>query len=130
MYTLKGCDIVNMHYNIDLKKKLCELICLHNASTIKTANEFNVPLKTLEKWITAFNKDHHCFDPKVEVVNDFKIIDNSLSNLDYDDLSPNELKDIIMKKDIEIARLKKAYTVKGGGTEKKVFIIFSKKNTK
>jgi hypothetical protein len=35
-----------------------------------------------------------------------------------------------MKKDIEIARLKKAYTVEGGGTEKKVFVSFSKKNMK
>ena len=95
MYTTKGCDIMNMHYNTELKKKLCELICLHNASTIKTAEEYNVPLKTLEKWITAYNKNNHCFDPKVE-----------------------------------IARLKKGYLVKGGGTEKKVFVSFSKKNTK
>ena len=26
------------------------------------AREFNVPLKTVEKWITAYNKDNHCFD--------------------------------------------------------------------
>jgi len=51
-----------MHYNTELKKKLCEDICLNHASTIKTAQEFNVPLKTLEKWITAYNKDEHCFD--------------------------------------------------------------------
>lgn len=35
-----------------------------------------------------------------------------------------------MKKDIEIARFKKAYMVKGGGTERKVFVTFSRKNTK
>ena len=45
-------------------------------------------------------------------------------------LHSRELKNIIMKKDIEIARLKKTYTVKGGGTEKKVFVTFSKKNMK
>ncbi len=53
---------MTMHYNTELKKKLCEDICLNHASTIKTAQEFNVPLKTLEKWITAYNKDEHCFD--------------------------------------------------------------------
>ena len=35
-----------------------------------------------------------------------------------------------MKKDIEIARLKKGYTVKEGGMEEKVFITFSKENMK
>jgi len=50
-------------YNPDFKKMICELICFQNYSTIKTASEFSAPLKTLENWITAFNKDSHCFDP-------------------------------------------------------------------
>lgn len=120
---------MSMHYNTELKKKLCEDICFHHASTIKTAQEFHIPLKTLEKWITAFNKDASCFDPKIEFVDDFKFI-NSNSDSNYDDLSNDELKKQLMKKDIEITRLKKGYMVKGGGTEQKVFISFSKKNTK
>lgn len=124
---------MNIHYNTELKKKLCELICLNHASTIKTAEEYNVPLKTLEKWITAYNKNPHCFDSKIEFVNDFKFINNSNdsnSNYNYDDLSLDELKKQLMKKDIEIARLKKGYLVKEGGMEQKVFVTFSKKNTK
>ena len=120
---------MNMHYNIELKKKLCELICLNHASTIKTAEEYNVPLKTLEKWITAFNKDSHCFDPKIEFVNDFKFVDEP-NDSNYDDLSLDELKIQLMKKDIEISRLKKGYLVKEGGMEQKVFVTFSKKNMK
>ena len=50
-------------YNRDFKKMICELIVLQNHSTMKTAEEFSVPLKTLENWITAYNKDNHCFDP-------------------------------------------------------------------
>lgn len=118
-----------MQYSRELKKKLCEGICLNGLSTLKTANEYNIPIKTLEKWITAFNKDNHCFDSIIETVNDFKMINNS-NDLDYENLDKDELKNIIMKKDIEIARLKKAYMVKEGGTEKKVYITFSKKNTK
>lgn len=118
-----------MQYSRELKKKLCEGICLNGLSTLKTANEYNIPIKTLEKWITAFNKDNHCFDLIIETVNDFKMINNS-NNLDYENLDKDELKNIIMKKDIEIARFKKAYIVKEGGTEKKVYITFSKKNTK
>lgn len=120
-----------MQYNRELKKKLCESICLDGASTLKTANEYNIPIKTLEKWITAFNKNNHCFDPIIETTNNFNIVDNiNNSSIDYDDLSNDELKKMIMKKDIEISRLKKNYTVKGGGTEKKVFVTFSKKNMK
>lgn len=52
-----------MSYSRDFKKMTVELIKLQGHSTIKTAQEFNVPLKTLEKWITAYNKDEHCFDP-------------------------------------------------------------------
>ena len=116
-------------YKRDFKKMICELIIFQDHSTLKTANEFSVPLKTVENWITAFNKDNHCFDPVIEIVNDFSLIDKP-DFTNYNNLSNEELKTIIMKKDIEIARLKKAYTVKGGGTEKKVFITFSKKNTK
>ena len=50
-------------YNRDFKRMICELICIQNHSTIKTAEEFSVPLKTVENWITAYNKDNHCFDP-------------------------------------------------------------------
>lgn len=116
-------------YTIELKKKLCTDICLNGKSTIKTAEEYDIPLKTLEKWITAFNKDNHCFDSRVEE-SDFKILDFPTPTSSYDDLSIDELKKQLMKKDIEIARLKKGYLVKEGGMEGKVFVTLSKKNTK
>lgn len=53
---------MNAQYNINLKRNLYTDICLHGKSTIKTAKEYGVPLKTLEKWITAFNKDNRIFD--------------------------------------------------------------------
>lgn len=127
MYTIK--EVFYMHYDRELKKQLCENICINGDSTLKTANDYNIPIKTLEKWITSFNKDNHCFDPIIEIHNDFKPLDN-LSTIDYNDLSNDDLKKELMKKDIEIARLKKGYSVKGGGTEKKVFVTFSKKNMK
>ncbi len=50
-------------YSRDFKKMIVELIILQDHSTSKSAEEFNVPLKTLENWITTYNKDNHCFDP-------------------------------------------------------------------
>ena len=115
-------------YKNSLKKYLCELICIHGNSTIKTAEAYSVPLKTLEKWITSYNKNNHCFD-SIDEPNDFHLIEN-IDSINYDDLSNDDLKKIIMKKDIEIQRLKKGYTVKEGGMENKVFVSFSKKNMK
>lgn len=115
-------------YNNSFKKKLCEDVCIHGKSTIKTAQAYSVPLKTFEKWITAYNKDNTCFDSD-NFQNDFSII-NPVDNYSYDDLSYDDLKKQLMKKDIEIARLKKGYSVEGGGTVKKVFVTFFKKNMK
>ena len=57
-------DVIFMasSYSRDFKKMTVELIKLQGHSTMKTAEEFNIPLKTLENWITAYNKDQHCFD--------------------------------------------------------------------
>lgn len=119
-----------MKYNRELKKELCEKICINGDSTLKTANEYGIPIKTFEKWITAYNKNSHCFDTIIETVSDIKIINNINNSIDYNDLSIDELKHELIKKDIEIERLKKNYSVKEGGMGQKVFITFSKKNTK
>ena len=60
---MKGGISMPKSYNRDFKKMCVELICLNNHSTTKTASEFSVPLKTLENWVTAYNKDNNCFDP-------------------------------------------------------------------
>lgn len=118
-------------YDNKLKKKLCTEICNHGKSTIKTAEANGIPLKTLEKWITAYNKNPLCFDfDNSSTVNDFHLLNSFDNNSLYDHMSNEELKLQLMKKDIEIARLKKGYLVEGGGMEQKVFVTLSKKNTK
>lgn len=49
------------NYSRDFKSMLVSLIKDDHHSTIQTAERFGVPLKTLEKWITAFNKDNKVF---------------------------------------------------------------------
>jgi len=63
MIDQKGRDFMAQSYSRDFKKMISELIVIQKNSTIKTAEEFNVPLKTVENWITSYNKDNHCFDP-------------------------------------------------------------------
>ena len=117
-----------MFYSYSLKKKMCTEVCISGKSTSKVAEEYSVPIKTFEKWITAFRKDQSCFDSAAP--NDFNFVDPINSSTPYDDLSTHQLKKQLMLKDIEIARLKKGYLVEGGGLENKVFVSFYKKNTK
>lgn len=42
--------------------KIVNLIVNEKHSTLKTAQQFDIPLKTLEKWITAYNKDSTVFN--------------------------------------------------------------------
>ena len=63
-------------YDNNFKSMIVNLICNEKHSTIKTAEQFDVPLKTLEKWITAFNKDNKCFDAdyktQSQIIDDLK----------------------------------------------------------
>lgn len=63
MIDRKGRDFMPQSYSRDFKKMIAELIIIQGNSTTKTAEDFSVPLKTVENWITAYNKDNHCFDP-------------------------------------------------------------------
>ena len=62
IYLSKGGDFMPKHYNLAFKKMAVELV-KNGASTIKTAADLNVPLKTFENWITAYNKNPRIFDP-------------------------------------------------------------------
>lgn len=118
-----------MFYSNDLKKQMCIDVCVNGNSTIKTAEANAVPLKTFEKWITAFRKDPTCYNHKSKN-SKIQIIKPIVRETPYDSLSTNDLKMQLMLKDIEIARLKKGYIVKEGGMGEKEFVTFSKKNTK
>lgn len=49
-------------YDKNFKAMIVNLIIVEKHSTIKTAEQFDIPLKTVEKWITAYNKDNKVFD--------------------------------------------------------------------
>ena len=54
------------YYSKDFKKMAVELVCISKNSTLKTAKDLNVPIKTFEKWITAYNKDNNVFNEITE----------------------------------------------------------------
>ncbi len=65
---MKGFDNMQSTYAKCLKKKVCEEICIEKQSTIKTAEGYGIPLKTVEKWITVYNKNDYCFNSKEDLL--------------------------------------------------------------
>jgi len=59
---MKGGQAMAKKYDNNFKSMIINLICNQKHSTIKTADDFDIPLKTVEKWITSYNKDNKCFD--------------------------------------------------------------------
>ena len=107
-------------YSNSIKKEMCIKVCVNKESTILVANNYNVPIKTFEKWITAFNKDCSVFDEDKPI--HYQASQSKPSNNDYDSMNIDELKKELMRRDIEISRLKKGYYVKGRGQAKECVI--------
>ena len=63
-------------YDNNFKSMIVNLIVNEKHSTLKTAEQFEIPIKTLEKWITAYNKDNKCFDAdyktQSQIIDDLK----------------------------------------------------------
>lgn len=63
-------------YSNDFKAMIVNLICIEKHSTIKNAEQFEIPLKTVENWITAYNKNNKCFDANYktqsQIIDDLK----------------------------------------------------------
>lgn len=72
-------------YSNNFKSMIINLIINEKKSTIKTAQQFDIPLKTLEKWITAYNKDNRVFDSdyktQAQIIEDLK---KKISSLEKD----------------------------------------------
>lgn len=49
-------------YSNELKNKVCVRICKNRESTSMVAKEMDIPLKTVEKWVTAYYKDPKVFE--------------------------------------------------------------------
>lgn len=82
-------------YSNQLKKRVCQDVCINNKSTIKTAQKFSVCLKTMEKWITAFNKDPHCFDQP----DNYLLLEREKAAHRFDEYSKEDLISLLKHKD-------------------------------
>ena len=63
---------MNKKYRLEFKKMACEMIKNYDNSPIRVANELSIPIKTYEKWLSAYRKDSECFD-EVQISKDEQI---------------------------------------------------------
>ncbi len=49
-------------YDNNFKNMIVQFICVEKRSTMKIAKQFDIPLKTVENWVTAYNKNKFIFD--------------------------------------------------------------------
>lgn len=68
-------------YDNNFKSMIVNLIVNEKHSMIRTAEQFEIPLKTLEKWITAYNKNHKVF---VSSTKQIEILKKKVSRLERD----------------------------------------------
>ncbi len=72
-------------YDNDFKSMIVNLIVNEKHSTLKTAEQFEIPIKTLEKWITAYNKDNHIYDKNyLSSAKQIDILKKKISQLERD----------------------------------------------
>lgn len=72
-------------YSNDFKSMVINFIVNEKHSTIRTAEQFDIPLKTLEKWITAYNKDHNVFNENyLSQAQQIDILKKQVSRLERD----------------------------------------------
>lgn len=73
---MKGGGTMPRKYDNNFKSMIINLIINEKHSTIKTAEQFDIPLKTVEKWITAYNKNNRIFDAEyksqAQIIDDLK----------------------------------------------------------
>lgn len=115
----------NHNYTIEEKLNTVNMYLIGNKGSRVLEKEIGVPHRNIERWVQSY------LEKGVEGLKNQKKAGNKYAALHTSKkLSEVEkLKLELMKKDIEIERLKKGYIVKGDGQQKR-YITISKENFK
>lgn len=113
-----------MYYTTNEKIDIGRRVFKHIITKSEAAKEYEVT----ESQIVTFVKDYL----KSEGIAIIPKIEDALetSTKDYSEMTKEELITEVMRKDIEVARAKKGYLVKGGGGKEKEFNILKDANMK
>lgn len=112
-----------MYYSLKEREDIGKKVFTHQLTKEEAMREYDISITTVINYVKYYMQQHNI--PVVPKVND--ILDIAMPN--YQEMSKDELITELMRKDVEIARTKKGYTVKGGGKEKE-YVILEDKNSK
>ena len=112
-----------MWYSDEEKEVIGRRVYTHEITKEEACNEYNISVTTVINYVKHYLKVHNI--PVIpEVINT-----KGVEIPNYQDMTKSELITELMKKDIEIARTKKGYNVKGGGKTKE-YVILNDQNSK
>lgn len=111
------------YISLDEKLEIGRAVYKQELSKNAACNQYEIKLKTVIECVRAYLKANNID----AIPEEYKLPEDD--KVDYQEMTKEELIKEIMKKDIEVARVKKGYTVKGGGKTKE-FIIINNANSK
>lgn len=110
-----------MKFTKEEKLDIGRRICSHELTMAKASKEYSCSLSSINNYVRLYRAENGI----TPIQDERMAIDISK----YQDMSKEELIDQILRSEIEVARAKKGYEVKGDG-RKKEYVSLSKKNTK
>lgn len=110
-------------YNNEFRISVCEEYINSNITRKEIAEKYNIPFETFKSWM----KRYYPIDKNANTST--KIYHKMVEQSDYKTMSADELKLELIKKDIEIERLKKKYAVNINPSGEKEYVIYSDKIT-
>ena len=108
-----------MVLNKEERLKVGKQIYERHLSVSDVMEEYHVSRSTAEGWLTQYKRSAGLLPEKQKAMPPER----------YGELTREELMEELMRKDIEIERLKKGYTVKGVGAQKE-YVTIKDANTK
>lgn len=88
-------------YSNDLKKIVCHRICDDKEKICDISKELNLPVKTIEKWVTLYRRDPTSFNG----IDNYEFAKRKIHAARYDDLDKKSLIAELKRKDSRIEYL-------------------------
>lgn len=106
-----------MYYMPKERLDIGRKVFTHETSKEEAAREYGVSIQTIINYAKEYMKENH-----ISVIPE-KADTFGIQTPNYSEMTKDQLINELMKKDIEVARAKKGYTVKGGGKTKEFISI-------
>lgn len=107
-------------YDKEFRISVCKEYLNSGITRKSISDKYSIPFETFKSWL----KSYYSSMKKENKNSNVKICNKMVKKSDYDNMSLDQLKIELIKKDIEIERLKKKYTVNITPTGEKEYVIF------